>query len=144
MTERVEITGTIVEQARRLAERLKIESFTAFDKTSDQPNLQKYPTRAFQEAVVNALVHRDYESDQPVRVTVLVNRNRTRVVFRQHRHRERFDLRRGLAIQTLRLPPPRRNVREGMPEQRRDAQPHARMSRRTLPCTSVRRKSRPP
>lgn len=74
VAERIELTGTIVEQARRLAERLNIESFTAFDKTSTLPNLQKYPTRALQEAVVNALVHRDYESDQPVRVTVFLDR----------------------------------------------------------------------
>ena len=74
VAERIEMTGTIVEQARRLAERLNIESFTAFDKTSTLPNLQKYPTRALQEAVVNALVHRDYESDQPVRVTVFLDR----------------------------------------------------------------------
>lgn len=74
VAEKVEITGTVIEQAWRLIDRLNTESYTAFDKTSPQPNLQKYPSRALQESVVNALVHRDYESDQPVRVTVFVDR----------------------------------------------------------------------
>ncbi len=74
VSERIEITGTVVEQARRLINRLNAESFTTFDKTSTQPNLQRYPVLAFREAVVNALVHRDYELDQPVRVTVFLDR----------------------------------------------------------------------
>lgn len=74
VAEKMEVTGTVIEQARRLIDRLNTESYTAFDKTSPQPNLQKYPSRALQESVVNALVHRDYESDQPVRVTVFLDR----------------------------------------------------------------------
>ena len=57
-----------------MIELLNAQATTAFDKTSDVPNQQKYPLRALQEAVVNALVHRDYESDQPVRVTVFSDR----------------------------------------------------------------------
>ncbi len=72
--ERQFITGTIVQQARRLIELLNAESYTAFDKTSDTPNQVKYSSIALKEAVVNALVHRDYESDQPVRVTIFVDR----------------------------------------------------------------------
>jgi ATP-dependent DNA helicase RecG len=72
--ERFEITGTVVQQARKLIERLNTESYTAFDKTSDIPNQVKYPIRALQEAIVNALVHRDYESLQPTRVTVFIDR----------------------------------------------------------------------
>lgn len=72
--ERYEITGTIVQQAKRLIELLNAESYTAFDKTDRMPNQVKYPDRALKEAVINALVHRDYESDQPVRVTIFSDR----------------------------------------------------------------------
>ena len=72
--ERKVITGPIALQAKKLIELLNAQATTAFDKTSDVPNQQKYPLRALQEAVVNALVHRDYESDQPVRVTVFSDR----------------------------------------------------------------------
>ena len=72
--ERVEITGTLPQQARRVLDLLDAEAVTAFDKTSATPNQVKYPKRALQEAVLNALAHRDYESEQPVRVTVFSNR----------------------------------------------------------------------
>jgi tetratricopeptide (TPR) repeat protein len=72
--ERKNITGPLAIQARKLIELLNAQTSTAFDKNSDVPNQQKYPLRALQEAVVNALVHRDYESDQPVRVTVFSDR----------------------------------------------------------------------
>ena len=72
--ERKSITGPLAIQARKLIDLLNAQASTAFDKTSDVPNQSKYPVRALQEAVVNALVHRDYESDQPVRVTVFSNR----------------------------------------------------------------------
>ncbi len=68
------IQGTVVQQARRLIELLNAESYTAFDKTTDTPNQAKYPALALKEAVVNALVHRDYESEQPIRVTVFIDR----------------------------------------------------------------------
>lgn len=72
--ERLEITGTIVAQAKKIIERLNAEAYTAFDKASPNPNQVKYPVRALQEAVVNALVHRDYELDQPIRITVFSDR----------------------------------------------------------------------
>ena len=72
--ERQLITGTIVQQAKRLIDLLNTESYTAFDKTTDTPNQVKYPSIALKEAVVNALAHRDYELNQPVRVTVFVDR----------------------------------------------------------------------
>jgi predicted HTH transcriptional regulator len=72
--ERYQITGTIVQQTKRLIELLNTEAYTAFDKTTDIPNQVKYPIRALQEAVVNALVHRDYESNQPTRITVFIDR----------------------------------------------------------------------
>lgn len=72
--ERYELTGPIVQQAKRSIELLNTEAYTAFDKTTDVPNQVKYPIRALQEAVVNAIVHRDYESNQPSRITVFVDR----------------------------------------------------------------------
>ncbi|MBF0449599.1 MAG: putative DNA binding domain-containing protein [Candidatus Magnetomorum sp.] len=72
--ERQLITGTIVQQSKRLIELLNTESYTLFDKTTDTPNKLKYPSIALREAVVNAFVHRDYESDQQVRVTIFIDR----------------------------------------------------------------------
>lgn len=74
IADRTEITGSIVQQAKQILSRLNIESSTAFDKTSLHPNQTKYPQRALQEAVINALVHRDYESDQPTRITIFSDR----------------------------------------------------------------------
>ncbi len=68
------IKGSIVEQTKKLLELLNIESSIAIDKNSEVPNQNKYPTIALKEAVVNAIVHRDYEIEQPVRVTVFSDR----------------------------------------------------------------------
>jgi ATP-dependent DNA helicase RecG len=72
--ERHQLTGSIVEQARKAIQILNTETYTAFDKKDDNPNQLKYPLRALQEAVINSLVHRDYEIDQPTRVTVFSDR----------------------------------------------------------------------
>ena len=72
--ERHEITGNVVQQARKCMELLNAESYTAFDKEDDKPNQLKYPARALHEAVVNCLVHRDYENNQPARITVFNDR----------------------------------------------------------------------
>lgn len=72
--ERHEITGDLVAQTTRLLDLLRPETQTIFDKDAPTPNLAKYPAKAIQEAVVNALVHRDYERREPVRVTVFVDR----------------------------------------------------------------------
>ena len=67
---RFEIAGTLLEQARRLRELLDAEAVTLFDKTNlEEPNAEKYPRRALQEAMVNALAHRDYELVDPGRFT---------------------------------------------------------------------------
>lgn len=72
--ERHQLTGTIVNQAHRAIELLNAEAYVAFDKTDDTPNQNKYPVRALQEAVVNAIVHRDYEMPQPTKITVFEDR----------------------------------------------------------------------
>jgi predicted HTH transcriptional regulator len=72
--ERYELTGSIVEQAKRAIELLNMQAYTAFDKTSSKPNQVKYPIRALQESLINAIVHRDYEIHDPIRVTVFSDR----------------------------------------------------------------------
>jgi predicted HTH transcriptional regulator len=72
--ERYTLTGTIIEQAKKAIELLNTQSYTAFDKNDAKPNQVKYPVRAMQEAVINALVHRDYEIADPIRVTVFSDR----------------------------------------------------------------------
>jgi ATP-dependent DNA helicase RecG len=70
ISHRFEIAGTLLDQARRLQELLDREVVTLFDKTSMKaPNAEKYPRRALQEAMVNALAHRDYELVDPARIT---------------------------------------------------------------------------
>lgn len=72
--ERYTLTGSIIEQAKRAVELLNTQAYTAFDKTSNKPNQVKYPIRALQEAVINAVVHRDYEIPEPIRITVFSDR----------------------------------------------------------------------
>jgi ATP-dependent DNA helicase RecG len=67
--------GTLVDQARQLLAHLQQEAIGITDKSSGGPeNLQKYPSRALQEALINALVHRDYTSREPVRVVAYADR----------------------------------------------------------------------
>lgn len=73
--ERQEIFGPISSQIARVLELINAQSSTVFDKTDlFTPNFSKFPERALKEAVVNAFVHRDYISDQPVRITVFSDR----------------------------------------------------------------------
>jgi hypothetical protein len=73
--ERHEIAGPLLVQINRLIELLNVQSYTAFDKADEStPNALKYPRRALHEAMVNALVHRDYESVDPTRITVFADR----------------------------------------------------------------------
>lgn len=72
--ERHQLTGSIVEQAKKAIQILNAETYTAFDKKDNLPNQLKYPIRALQEAVINSLVHRDYEIDEPTRITVFSDR----------------------------------------------------------------------
>ena len=74
-SERHEVAGNLLEQARRLGQLLDVQSHVVIDKVSrETPNAMKYPTRALYEAMGNALAHRDYESDQPTRITVFSDR----------------------------------------------------------------------
>jgi predicted HTH transcriptional regulator len=72
--ERHTITGSIIEQSKKAIELLNTQAYMAFDKTNSKPNQVKYPLRALQEALINAVVHRDYEIPQPIRVTIFVDR----------------------------------------------------------------------
>lgn len=73
--ERHELTGSLLEQARRLTELLDVQSYTAFDKSNPtSPNAVKYPKRALYEAMGNALAHRDYGEPDPTRFTVFSDR----------------------------------------------------------------------
>jgi ATP-dependent DNA helicase RecG len=67
---RIEIAGTLLDQMRRLHDLLDAEAVTLFDKTDrDAPNAERYPRRALDEAMTNALAHRDYELVDPSRFT---------------------------------------------------------------------------
>jgi predicted HTH transcriptional regulator len=68
------ISGTIVEQALKLIELLNVEATIAIDKSTENANQVKYPKIALKEAVVNAIVHRDYEIDEATRVEVYSDR----------------------------------------------------------------------
>jgi predicted HTH transcriptional regulator len=72
--ERYELTGTIIEQAKDAIKILNNQSYVAFDKVDGRANQVKYPVRALQEAVINAIVHRDYQIPQPIRITVFSDR----------------------------------------------------------------------
>jgi len=71
---RYSLTGSIIEQAKKAINLLNTQIYTAFDKTDEKPNQEKYPQRAIQEALINAVVHRDYEIADPIRVTVFSDR----------------------------------------------------------------------
>jgi predicted HTH transcriptional regulator len=68
------LTGSIIEQAKKTIDLLETQTYIFFDKTSGKPNKEIFPKRALQEAVVNAIVHRDYQIEEPVRITIFSNR----------------------------------------------------------------------
>jgi predicted HTH transcriptional regulator len=68
------LTGSIIEKKKKTIDLLETQTYIFFDKTSDKPNKEIFPKRALQEAVVNAIVHRDYELREPVRITIFSDR----------------------------------------------------------------------
>lgn len=75
ISERRELTGTLLRQAQSLIELLEAQVSEVLDKSKPEArHIPNYPKTALREAAVNALVHRDYESDQPVRITVFSDR----------------------------------------------------------------------
>jgi ATP-dependent DNA helicase RecG len=73
--QRLELARTLIDQLRAILPIVEAEAITLFDKSNrTHPSVTKYPARALREAVVNAFVHRDYESLDPLRVTAFVDR----------------------------------------------------------------------
>ncbi len=73
--ERLELSGTLLEQLRVMLSAALSESRTLFDKRDARhPSVLKYPPEAIREAVVNAFVHRDYTRVDPLRVTAFADR----------------------------------------------------------------------
>jgi ATP-dependent DNA helicase RecG len=75
---RFEATRPLPDLIRDLLERLQLHTGTSIDKSRSaleiQQNRPRYSAKALQEAIVNAFAHRDYESSEPVRITVFSDR----------------------------------------------------------------------
>jgi ATP-dependent DNA helicase RecG len=74
-SERHDLAGTLIEQHRKLWSLLKSQIKWSFDKGGvADPNIYNYPERALEEALGNALAHRNYEVPHPTRYTVFSDR----------------------------------------------------------------------
>ncbi len=75
---RFQMTGALPNLIRDLLNRLQLYTGTSIDKSASaleiRQNRPRYSLKALQEAVVNAFAHRDYESQEPVRITVFSDR----------------------------------------------------------------------
>lgn len=75
---RFQASGLLPSLIRNLLDRLQLYTGINIDKSGSaveiQQNRSRYSMKALQEAVVNAFAHRDYESHEPVRVTVFADR----------------------------------------------------------------------
>ena len=73
--ERHELFGTLLDQAGRLVTLLDSLATTLYDKEDPaQPSVLKYPALALREAGINALVHRNYQAVDPMRITAFSDR----------------------------------------------------------------------
>jgi ATP-dependent DNA helicase RecG len=77
-SQRFEIFGPIPELIRNIMSKLQLYMGIEIDKTGDifnhRQNRLRFSAHAVQEGIVNAFVHRDYHSHEPVRITVYDNR----------------------------------------------------------------------
>lgn len=77
-SQRYELFGPIPALIRNIMQTLQLHMGIEIDKSSDMlsssQNRRRYSVSAVQEAIVNAFVHRDYHSHEPVRVTVFSDR----------------------------------------------------------------------
>ncbi len=77
-SQRFEVFGAIPVIIRNLMDKLQLHLGIEIDKTADmfggKRNRPRFSGRAVQEAIVNAFVHRDYHSHEPVRITVFSDR----------------------------------------------------------------------
>lgn len=75
---RFQAAGLLPSLIRNLLDRLQLYTGISIDKSGSameiQQNRPRYSMKALQEALVNAFAHRDYESPEPVRITVFSDR----------------------------------------------------------------------
>ncbi len=75
---RFQATAPLPSLIRDLLDRLQLYTGISIDKSRSaleiRQNRSRYSLKALQEAVVNAFAHRDYESHEPVRITVFSDR----------------------------------------------------------------------
>jgi ATP-dependent DNA helicase RecG len=75
---RFQATSPLPSLIQNLLDRLQLYTGVSIDKSASaleiRQNRPRYSMKALQEAIVNAFAHRDYESSEPVRITVFSDR----------------------------------------------------------------------
>ncbi len=72
---KIAITGDLFEQIDAARKSLALHNPQQMDKSDrNEPNFFSYPIPALEEALVNAVVHRDYSIRQPISITVFLDR----------------------------------------------------------------------